>query len=425
MRLKPLVLLTLIYCLLLPLNDLNAQSQSDPTTQSKKIKLFVSTQMWLRHTDLNPGSTIQGSPKKQVTEVSVRRFRAGLAGYIVKNVFVKFQLGINNLNYLSSSSEIRILDLEAFYTFSKYLTIGGGKTGYIGLSRYASPASAAALGFDLPFFAMTTVGLTNDILRRPSVAAKGDIGKLHYRGVVARPQKVTTAYTLSTDASFQQTYQEPQYSMYFKYQFFDKEKSTSAFMPGSYYGTKKILNLGAGFQYQKNALHGLNDTDTLAYDMVHFAVDLFLDIPLNTKNTRSLTSYSGYFNYDFGKNYIRKVGVNNAADGIIDGTYNGTGNSFPASGTGQIYYTQVGLRQITNNKGHAIVPFASVQVGNFDKLNDLMIMYDFGLSYLFDGHKNKFTFGIQSRPIFDTNIEDYILAVDRKNMYVLQYQIKI
>ncbi|MGL1889447.1 MAG: hypothetical protein OCD76_23230 [Reichenbachiella sp.] len=391
-----------------------------------KIKFFASAQMWLRHTDLNPGSTIQGTSKNYVTDISIRRFRMGAAGYVTDNLYVKFQLGLNNLNPLASSSDLRILDIEAFYTVNKYFTVGGGKTGYVGLSRYAGPASGATLGFDLPFFAMTTVGITDDILRRPSLAIKGDLGKLNYLVVAAKQLKNTRYAALSEDATFQpMTFQEPQFSAYLKYQFFDKDKNTSAFLAGTYLGTRKILNVGVGFEYQKNALKGLQGTDTVGYDIMHFAADVFLDMPLDASNKKSVTFYGGYFNYNFGDNYIRNVGVNGTADGVVNGSFNGAGNAFPANGTGEIYYTQGGFRQVINEKGHAIMPYASMQLAVFDKLDDSMIMYDLGFSYLFNGHKNKLTLGVQNRPIFDSNSNSEIKSVDRKNMYVLQYQIKI
>lgn len=50
-------------------------------------------------------------------------------------------------------------------------------------------------------------------------------------------------------------------------------------------------------------------TNTNLYDMKHWAVDSFLNLPIS--NGGAFTGYLGYFDYDFGKDYIRNIGSNN------------------------------------------------------------------------------------------------------------------
>ncbi|MCV9386873.1 hypothetical protein [Reichenbachiella ulvae] len=395
--------------------------------QQGQLKFGASAQMWARYTELNPGSTIQGEAMDHVSDVSIRRFRAYVCGQVTERWYVKFQLGANNLNYLNNNSTLKILDLEASYRFADAFELGGGKNAYVGLSRYAAPASSSALGFDLAFFAMPTVGITDDILRKFSVYAKGEIGPIAYRAVVARPMAVQNAPALGEQASFQDNFPSPQYSGYVSYQFFDRESQTSAFRVATYHGAKKLMSIGGGFMYQEDALAGLENLDTVSYNMKHFALDFFLDMPLNASNTRSVTAYAGYFNYDYGKDYIRLVGVNNTANGVAGGTYNKAGNKFPAIGTGEIFYGQAGYRMAFANHSQipALQAFAAIQYAEYDGLDEQMIVYDYGINLLFNGHKSKLTFGIQNRPIYEQKANEKIEICDRMNMYVIQYQIKI
>ena len=66
-------------------------------------------------------------------------------------------------------------------------------------------------------------------------------------------------------------------SSYVKYQFFEHESNKSAYQIGTYMQSKKVFNIGAGFQYQEKAMSD-NDAQlqgTNFYDMKHFAVDSF------------------------------------------------------------------------------------------------------------------------------------------------------
>ena len=91
------------------------------------------------------------------------------------------------------------------------------------------------------------------------------------------------------------------------------------------------MSIGIGMEYQSDALWYLQGGDTTFNDMVLWAVDFFLDKPLNHRQKTAVTFYAGYFNYDFGPNYIRNTGVNNPANGVDPSaaSFNGPGNAFP------------------------------------------------------------------------------------------------
>lgn len=406
----------------------NPQGSVPNKTILGNFKFIASAQFWGRYTDLNPGTTIQGNPETYGSDISIRRFRLMASGNINDRWFVKFQLGANNLNYLNRNQVLRILDVEAFYKVNDWLDLGGGKTGYVGLSRYAAPATSSALAFDIPIFNLATVNISDDMIRRMSLVGKGQIGKLDYRVILSRPAVAISTIELSEFAEFERRAPEMKKSAYLKYQFFDNESQKSAYTAATYFGQKKVMNLGAGFLNQDNATWNKAGTDTLRHDLLLLSIDYFLDMPLNAENSKSITFYTSYFDYDFGPGYLRNIGVNNAADGVSNGSFNGKGNSFPAAGTGNIWYTQLAYRFRVKNFIQGIEsfqPYFTIQNANYERLNANMIMLDYGINIIMNGHDSKLTIGIQDRPIFDYDSEQNLRTSQRKFMGVVQYQVKI
>lgn len=391
-----------------------------------KLKLSMSAQLWLTHSELNPGSEIERVVENSITDLSIRRFRMAVHGNLTERLYIKTQIGLNNLNYATSLGQLKLLDLLAVYKLSDELYFGGGKNGYTGPSRYASVASSGMLGVDIPIFALSTINITDDLLRKLSVFAKGNIGQLGYRVVIAKPDRPHLPLPLDVAPKFASGDPELQYSGYFKYQFFEKESLTSAYMPGTYHGTKKILNIGFGFLVQDKATWNMVEEDTTYYRMNQWTVDLFADLPINNWNSQSLTVYAAYFNTNFGPNYLRMIGVNNSGIQTNNSTINGAGNKYPAIGTGQVYYFQFGYRMAFSGKLEklgAIQPYFNMQLANYEALNEPMQLFESGINLLFNGHMSKLTFGIQNRPIY--NLDNDNKVTDRKNMYVIQYQFKI
>lgn len=390
-----------------------------------RFKLSMSAQIWLRHTDLNPGSQIDGMIENSITDLSIRRFRMAFQGNLTDRLFAKAQIGLNNLNFATSNSQLKLLDLLAVYKLSDQLHIGGGKNGYTGPSRYASVASSSMLGVDIPIFALSTINITDDLLRKLSVFAKGNIGKLGYRIVLAKPDRPHLQFTLSESTKFANGDPSLQYSGYFKYQFFEKESMTSAYMPGTYHGTKKVVNIGFGFLRQDRATWNMIDSDTSYFRMNQWAIDLFADLPLNKRNSQSFTFYAAHYYTDFGPNYIRMIGTNSSGIQTNNSTINGAGNKYPAIGTGAVYYLQLGYRVAFTSKLEslgAIQPYFNMQYANYDALHEPMQLFESGVNLLFNRHQSKLTFGYQNRPIYSRT--EVIKVVDRKSMYVIQYQFK-
>ncbi len=398
-----------------------------------KLSTFV--QFWGRITENNPGTLVNDKPEDLTKDLSIRRFRLAFQLKPSDKLFAFIQLGVNNLNYLSPrGTSIDLLDVYAEYNFSREFSVGVGKSAWDGLSRYTSPNSSKQMTYDLPFVALPTLNETDDLTRKLSIYVKGKINKFDYRFVVAKPFTAQNSRSFDpnpTEGIARITDNKPnlKYAGYLKYEFFDQESNRTFSHVGSYLSSKKVFNLGVGFNLQQDALWSLDQGNVSYHNMLLFATDLFIDIPIKVSKKTSFTSYIAYFNYHFGPNYLRQIGANNPANGIDPNlsSFNGRGNTFPRLGTGDTFLTQLGylFAPMGKSKNHGqLQPYIMFQNSDFERLEDPLFYYDLGINWYLNGHLSKFSFNAQNRPIFlDTTNE---LEVNkRKWMLVLQYQFKL
>lgn len=388
-----------------------------------KVKWNITSQIWLRYSQLNEGSLINQEITDNFTDVSIRRLRIPVSSQITPKIYAYAIFGGNNYNFKNKTFTVEVLDLYAEYAFSKMLEVGVGKSGWQGLNRWNIRSSKTMMGLDTPLFTLNSVEKNDDLGRLFGVWAKGQISKFDYRLAFNRPLIVTNVPNGEVD--FANNRPRIKTSSYVKYQFFEHESNKSAYQTGTYVQDKKVFNIGAGFQFQEKAM---SDGDaslptTNFYDMKHWAVDSFLNLPL--VNNAAITAYLGYYDYDFGKNYIRNVGADNpATGGGID--FNGAGVAFPMIGTGTTWYMQFGYA-FPKDKilGHSVVvqPNIAIQSSNWDALKGRMTVFDFTINFLMNGkHGRKLSLGYQHRPIFDVNS---LKQKDTKGMFVLQYQFSL
>lgn len=387
------------------------------------IKWNIRAQMWMRYSDLNEGSLIQNEPTSEFYDISIRRLRIPIYSQVTPKIFVYAILGGNNFNFKTKDISLEVLDLYAEYSFAKYFEVGLGKSGWQGLSRWNIRSNKTLMGLDSPLFTLNSVEKNDDIGRLFGAWIKGQAGKFDYRLAFNRPFFVTTVP--NGEVNFANNKPRVKTSTYVKYQFFEHESNKSAYQVGTYVQNKKVFNIGVGYQFQSKAM---SDGDAMLattnfYDMQHWAVDSFLNLPLS--NDDAITAYLGYYDYDFGNNYIRNVGANNpTSGGGVD--FNGSGVAFPMIGTGTTWYMQFGYAFKETKllgESYVIQPSMSVQTSNWDALNNQMTVYDFTVNFLMNGsHSNKVSLGYQHRPIFDAQT---ITNKGYKGMAVLQYQVSL
>lgn len=401
---------------------------------SHYVKATVVAQTWVRFSEMNPGTMIYDTPTDNYTDIGIRRLRFSAWTQLTDHLFFYTQFGQNNFNFLSKRYTGAFFhDAITEYKVAPQLNIGGGLTGWSGMSRYASPSVGSILGVDAPLYQQATNGITDQFLRKLSLYAKGQIGKLDYRVALTSPMSAqnssSTIPPISKDASYSLAAPKLQSQAYLFWQFFDKESNVLPYTTGTYLGKKKILNLGVGFIHQKDAMWYLNaNNDTVSTQMLLIGADVFLDMPLG-KNGSALTAYVAYNNYDFGPNHLRSLGVMNPATGVnASGTITGAGVGVPMIGTGQTVFALVGykLKDGLFKGNGTIQPYASMQFSQYETLSEPMILMDAGVNWLVHGtHNGKITLNYQSRPVFDKNTTGEYVHTGRKGMVVLQYQISL
>lgn len=407
---------------------------------SRYLKISLLNQVWLRYNQNNPGSTLNGQSQESKADIGIRRTRLQLYGPVAKRTFLYVHLGINNFNALSERKAGFFLHdaVGEYEVVNEHLSIGAGLAGWTGLSRFASSSVGNIMGLDLPLYQEATNDVTDQFLRKLSLYAKGKFGKFDYRVIVTDPLAIqkSAAYianpasfnTLSQNANFSTAPPKLQTQTYFQYQLFEKESNMLPYATGTYLGVKKVLNIGAGFIVQPDAMIRLadNGTDTVKSAMRLLAIDAYYDAPLNKQKGTAISAYVSFSDYDFGKNYIRNTAPLNPATGNSNpAVLNGSGNGAPLYGTGQNVYAQAGYKFKNDLLGKAgtIMPYASLQYSSLQKLADPMIYYDMGVNFLLSGHNSKLTLAYQNRPVFTINPATEYRVTERKSAVVMQYQL--
>ncbi|WP_420148085.1 hypothetical protein [Spirosoma sp.] len=411
------------------------------------FKVTFLNQTWLRFNQSNPGTTVISEPKDNTFDIGLRRTRMQLFGQISDHVFLYFQFGMNNFNYLnggfspSASSNRKIHaffhDAVGEYLVWKnkdYLKIGGGLTIVNGLSRFSAPGVSNIMSMDVPVFAQATVDQTDQFSRKLTLYARGQVGHLDYRVALSDPFPVqTSGSALSTygqNSIFSLKGHHKQFQGFFMWQFFDKEAhQTPGYNTGTYLGSKKIFNLEAGFITQKNAtVRVASAGDTTYHNMNLWSVASFLDIPLNKAKGTAVNAYLGYFHTDYGTNYLRFNGIMNPASGVASGYPSGTqGNAVPMFGTGSVIYGQLGYllkRDLFGSGNGTLMPYVQAQVASYQRITQTLGIYNLGLNYLIKGHNGKLTLDYQNRPIYEAAGNQYAPS-GRRGQLTLQYQVFI
>lgn len=443
-----------IACILATIVAINTFAQTKPEKDALKFNLneegshyfqfTVLNQTWLRFNQSNPGTLTQSLAKDNTFDIGLRRTRVQLLGQITDRVFVYFQFGQNNFNAQYNTGANRkqaafFHDALAEYKLSKgnQLKLGAGLTIANGLSRFSQPSIGTIMTMDVPVFAQATVDQTDLFSRKLSVYARGQVGKFDYRLILSDPFPVSstgsTPPALADVANFAQTGHTLQTQGLLIYQFFDHETHTTPYMTGTYLGKKKIFNIAAGIMNQQDAMWKKNVAgDTIFQAMRLVAVESFLDMPLNKEKQTAISAYAGFFNTNYGSNYLRYNGLMNPANGTSLTAANGIvghgptfGNAYPMFGTGNVIYLQAGyLLPVGFLKTNCRwLPYASFTSADYDRLQGLACnSVNVGVNCLLNGHKSKFSLDWHNRPTFEVN-NGNLEKGDRLSSVILQYQV--
>lgn len=380
------------------------------------FRLISWHQVWMRYNDNNAGSTRLGENQSSTTDFGLRRSRFLMYGKMSDRFLIVTHFGINNQNAISGGylgtdgkkPQIYMHDAWGDYTvIKKYLNVGFGLHYWNGISRLTNASTLNLMAYDAPILNWATIEATDQFARQIGMYAKGKIGKLDYRLALNDPFETNSGGAIAVNrALYNPANNKKVFAGYFMYQFLDEESNLLPYLVGTYVGTKKVFNIGAGFHQNANGMWYQNTAgDTVKTDITLFAADVFLDMPLSDTRKDAITAYAAYYNYNFGPNNYRNIGILNPADGSnISGSLRG--NAFPLIGTGQIIYTQVGYLLPKFSDEVRVQPYSAFSHANLEGVkntNNQVVpvnVLDIGANFFLDGHHSKFTLNYRSRPDF-------------------------
>lgn len=412
-----------------PLGDLKIKFNEDG---SKYLKFGFWNQTWLRFIENNPGTAVNGVPQETTYDAGIRRMRITATAQLSPRYLMFVQMGINNQSFITGGgtgtggngagkkavfffhdayNEYTVVpnidfDTKKSNNFSLYL--GAGLHSWNGVSRLTNASSSKMLTADLPVFNFNTIEVSDQFARQIGIFAHGEYKKLGYRLNVNKPFATNLVPAVGAGALDNNASGKLSFAGYFDFQFFDKENRSTAFLPGSYLGEKKILNIGAGFYSTKDGTMTQPSTGVFEnHDISIFGLDVFAELPVGAKDKNmSLSVYSVLYDYDFGPNYIRTTGLMNpgTADPNFTGTIakEGFGNARYLLGTGQIWYTQAGFLLPRFSDKVRIQPYAAYTLKKLEALSENGSYYDLGTNILLDGHNAKISLQYSSRPLYES-----------------------
>lgn len=407
--------------------------------KTKFIRVLTWNQIWFRATEMNPGTTVGGEATKTNFDIMGRRLRMLAYAQIGKRYMVLTHFGINNQTFINgggsgttgnggygNGKKPQLFFHDAWNEYhvvlptkenkNSSLTVGAGLHYFLGLSRMTMASTLNFLAVDSPIFSWATIDMSDQFARQYGFFAKGKLNKFEYRLSLNKPFYTSNAPVNATTAGTQVAVDnsgKTKWSKagYVEYQFLDTESNLLPFKVGSYLGTKRVFNIGAGFYNQAEGTKSSLNGTVSKHPITLLSVDSFLDMPFGDKaKNAAVTAYAGYFNYNWGPNYLRNIGIAN--EGAADANYKGTdkvmagaGNAQPMIGTGNIFYTQVGLLmpKATEKPKMRVQPFAAFTYKDFEALPKAVTNFDLGVNWLIDGHHAKITTQYSLRPEIESS----------------------
>lgn len=424
----------------------------------KYIRFIVWNQIWARWTDNNPGTSVNGVPSNSTMDIGARRLRFLAYAQITPRYLVLAHIGINNQTFVNGGGSgssgtggygqgkkpqlffhdayneyavIQAKNANTGKTNKFTLSVGAGLHYWNGVSRLSSGSTITFLMLDAPIFNWPLIENSDQFARQFGIYVKGGYQKLHYQFSLDKPFATNIKPTDSANVAVDNN-GDPAAAIsgYADYEFFNEESNFLPYRVGTYIGSKKVFNIGAGFYHQAR---GTKSSDAVGivqdHDINLFSGDVFLDMPFgNEEKNMAVTAYGVYYNFNFGPNYLRTTGIMNTgsvntAIPVADRVLEGPGNARVLLGTGSIAYVQAGLLlpKFKNTKIR-VQPIAAFAHKNFEALKAAGNFWDAGCNIYLDAHNAKITGQYSSRPLYDATTKE---LKDRKGEFILQFQIAI
>jgi hypothetical protein len=423
---------------------------------SKFIRFIFWNQFWAGQLQNNPGTVVNGESSPETFNIGARRMRILVHTQISPRYLIVMHLGVNNQTFAAGGGSgtngtggygvgkkpqvffhdvyneyaiIPLIDPNTNEENDFHLYAGAGLHYWNGISRMTSGSTLNMLMVDAPVFNWPMVDVADQFGRQFGFYAKGGYKKLSYQFHANKPF-VTSATPPSRPNIAVDNNGDPNmaYGGYVDYHFLEKEAQVLPFRVGTYVGTRRIFNIGAGFYSNTDATMSVGDDQrTKRHNANLFGLDVYADMPFGNANHKmAVTVYGVYYNYNFGPNYLRTTGICNPGVLDVNGSpeqwvLEGAGNSRVLLGTGEMLYAQAGLLLPAFKKSKLrIQPVAAAAWKNLEALQEPGLFWDAGTNFYLDGHHAKVTLQYSSRPLYD--VETRTIR-DRKGEFVIQLQV--
>ncbi|TCK69397.1 short chain amide porin [Winogradskyella wandonensis] len=354
---------------------------------TKYFRIISWAQFWAQHNSDRP-LDVNGNEQSDLN-FSIRRARVLMYAQLNKKFMILTHFGLNSLNgdNLSptgkgESSQLFFHDVWGEYSLSKNHAIGGGLHYWNGISRANNQSTLNIMMLDNTRQAWATIGLSDQFARHMGVYVKGKFDKLQYRvsindavtnNLQASASPVNGAAIYSGRRLLGSKDAGRTYAGYFDYNFLDQESNFLPYKVGTYLGTKKVFNVGAGFfLHPKGSVSLDNNSNIEGEDVSIFAVDAFYDAPIG-ENGAAITAYGlAQFN-DYGNNFT------------LGQTYE----------TGTMLHAHLGY-VIPSSNSTKFQPYAHFTTRSIDALDDNANQFGIGANAYFSGHHSKLTLEYQN-----------------------------
>lgn len=328
------------------------------------------------------------SAQTSKTSFNLRRARVLMFAQINEKFLILTHFGLNSLNSATMSpvgkadgAQLFFHDVWAQYSLGKNHAIGGGLHYFNGISRLNNQSTLNMMTLDNNRQSWATIGLSDQFARHMGVFLKGKFGKLQYRvaindaivnGLDARDPSTGGPAVYGGNRLIGSKDAGKTYAGYFEYNILDQESNFLPFKVGTYLGSKKIFNIGAGFfSHPSGSVIMDTNGDYKGEDVSIFAIDAFYDAPLADDGS-AITAYATYQNNNYGTNYL-----------------------YSAYGTGSMVYGHVGYVIAGDKAKTRFQPYVSYASNSYDATGDNRNIFGVGSNVYLSGNNSKLTLEYQ------------------------------
>ncbi len=435
---------------------------------SKYVRFIMWHQFWTTYTQNNAGTKDnKGNDQTANWDMALRRSRFLAYAQISPRFLVLTHWGINNQSFinggasagsnlsgaiggvssiidstgavtgvagsaLSGSNSAKRPQLYIHDAWTEFavvpgkLHIGTGLHYWNGVSRMSSNSTLNIFSVDAPIFNWFNIEATDQFARQLGIYAKGQVGRLDYRLALNKPFVFgsSAAAIAANGISVNAINEHWANAGYIDYMFWDKENNTLPYFVGSYLGSKKVLNIGAGWYNHKGATASkATDGTVTSHDETILGADVYMELPINKAKGTMLHASATYYNMDFGPSYLRNLGILNMhTTAASTESWAGGGNAQPTIGTGQIIYAEAGFLLPKLKTGHQIMPYATVTNKNFERIGKASTQFSLGCNFYIAGNNAKITAEYQTRPTYKLDAGN-ITSTGSKGEFIIQTHI--